>query len=99
MMKVSVFLMQQNILIIHLVRNLLWRMLVPFVSLDVSHCHHVSSYQIAEVYNIFVSAAGEAETPVDMETISLDPEAEVKEGILFLEALHSRMKGKTSIET
>lgn len=59
-------------------------MLVPFVSLDVSHCHHVFSYQIAEVYNIFVSAAGEAETPVDMETISLDPEAEVKEGILFL---------------
>lgn len=29
-------------------------------------------------FNVFVSSAGEAETPVDMETISLDPEAEVK---------------------
>lgn len=27
---------------------------------------------------VFASPAGEAETPVDMETISLDPEAEVK---------------------
>lgn len=31
-----------------------------------------------EVHNVFASPAGEAETPVDMETISLDPEAEVK---------------------
>lgn len=28
--------------------------------------------------NVFASPAGEAETPVDMETISLDPEAEVR---------------------
>lgn len=48
---------------------------------------------------MFVSAAGEAETPVDMETISLDPEAEVKEGVLFCQALRSRMKGKASVET
>lgn len=48
---------------------------------------------------MFVSAAGEAETPVDMETISLDPEAEVKEGVLSCQALRSRMKGKASVET
>lgn len=93
-MQVSVFLLQQNILIVHLVCNLLWRVLAPFVPLDVSHCNRVFNYQIAEVCNVFVSAAGEAETPVDMETISLDPEAEVKEDVLFFQALHSRMKGK-----
>lgn len=39
---------------------------------------------------MFASRAGEAETPVDMETISLDPEAEVKADFLSLRALYSR---------
>lgn len=56
----------------------LQRVFVPSVSLDVSCCHLAFCHQVAELYNVSASAAGEAETPVDMETINLDPEAEVK---------------------
>lgn len=52
----------------------------PIVSLPVSRCNRAIRCQVAEVYNVFASPAGDAETPVDMETISLDPEAEVKAG-------------------